>query len=71
MSQICCNKCGKEIKVMNEIPREDYILVHKKWGYFSEKDGKTQKFILCEACVEKLEKEFILPSTWSDTTEML
>lgn len=71
MKQSCCNKCGKEIKVINEIPHEDYILVQKQWGYFSKKDGKTQEFVLCEECVERVEQEFILPSAWRDTTEML
>ena len=71
MKQICCNKCGCEIKVVHEIPHEDYVLIRKEWGYFSKKDGKTQEFILCEKCVEKLEKDFLIPATWCDTTEML
>jgi len=71
MKQIHCNKCGNEIKMINEIPREDYILVRKEWGYFSKKDGKTQQFVLCEECVEKLECEFVRPAVGKDTTEML
>lgn len=71
MNRIYCNKCGHEIKVINEIPHEDYVVVSKEWGYFSNKDGKTQKFVLCEACVEKLEREFAIPAIWKDTTEML
>lgn len=71
MKRICCNKCGKEIKMVNEIPHEDYIFVRKEWGYFSEIDGKTQEFVLCETCTKGLEQEFVIPSKWSDTTEML
>ena len=71
MNQLSCNKCGHEIKFINEIPHEDYVLVYKQWGYFSRKDGKTQRFALCEECVERLEKEFVIPCKWSDTTELL
>ncbi len=71
VKKIYCNKCGKEIKQVNFVSFEDYIHVCKKWGYFSEVDGKTQEFVLCEACVKVLEKEFVIPSKWFDTTELL
>lgn len=71
MKQISCNKCGKEIKSVNGIPREDYIHIRKAWGYFSRMDGRTQEFCLCEECANRLEKEFVIPSKWCDTTEML
>ncbi len=71
MEQLYCNKCGKEIKVILNTPHEDFVLIRKNWGYFSKKDGRTQQFILCETCMEKLEREFQIPSMWSDTTELL
>lgn len=71
MKRIYCNRCGNEIKIISDIPHEDYVLVHKEWGYFSKKDGKTQEFVLCEECIEKLEREFAIPALWKDTTEML
>ena len=71
MKRIYCNKCGNEIKVINDIPHEDYLFVRKEWGYFSKKDGKTQEFTICESCVEKLEREFKIPAEWIETTEML
>lgn len=71
MQQIQCNKCGKLIKMKNGIAHEDYLLVHKEWGYFSKKDGRTQEFIMCEECVKKLEEEFAVPSHWKNTIEML
>ncbi len=67
----CCNKCGKEFGMENGICREDYIHIRKEWGYFSEKDGKTQEFLICEACVAIIEKEFVIPSHFEDTKEML
>lgn len=71
MRQIHCNKCGKEIGMKNGIAHEDYIFVRKEWGYFSTKDGKTQEFIMCENCMKKLEEDFVIPSLWEDTVEML
>ena len=71
MELIYCNKCGKTIKVRKDIPLEDFIQIRKSWGYFSKKDGKTQEFVLCEECVEWLEREFIRPSKVYETVEML
>lgn len=71
MEQIFCNACGKELKVCNGIPQEDFIHICKSWGYFSKKDGRTQEFIMCETCVERLEKEFALPIKQYETIEMI
>ncbi|MCI8507959.1 MAG: hypothetical protein HFJ06_05280 [Lachnospiraceae bacterium] len=71
MEKIFCNACGKELKVDNGIPKEDFIRICKSWGYFSKKDGITQEFTICEECVEKLEGEFILPFKQYETIEML
>lgn len=71
MRQIYCNRCGKEIEIKNEIAQEDYIFIRKEWGYFSKKDGKTQEFLMCENCIKKLEEDFVIPSRWEDTIEMV
>ena len=71
MELIYCNKCGRLIKTHNGIPVEDFIKTKKSWGYFSEKDGRTQEFVLCEDCVEWLEKEFFRPSRIYETVEMI
>ncbi len=68
---IYCNKCGRTIKMKNDIPLEDFVRVCKSWGYFSRKDGRTQEFVLCEDCVEWLEREFIKPSKVYETLELL
>lgn len=70
-NKIFCNKCGKEIKVENEIPKEDYISVTKPWGYFSKKDGKTYHFVLCEECSDALMADFAVPAEVSETLELL
>lgn len=71
MDNIICNKCGKKLIVENGIPKEDFIWVRKPWGYFSKKDGRVQEFVICEACVAQLEKEFVIPSKEYDATEMI
>lgn len=71
MDNIVCNKCGRILKAKNEIFHQDFIHVCKSWGYFSKRDGRTQEFIICEACVEKLEREFAVPSKEYETTEII
>lgn len=66
-----CNKCGREIKVENGIEKQDYLAVTKQWGYFSSKDGKSYKFIMCEECVDKLAESFVIPVEVTDITEYL
>ena len=70
MEQKVCNKCGKTLKV-NDIYREDYMEVVKNWGFFSNKDGKTYRFVVCEECCEELVKNFQIPVNISDTTELV
>lgn len=66
-----CNLCGKMLALRNGITCEDYVYVRKEWGYFSQKDGKTQIFRLCEECMGSLEKKFVIPSEIENTTELL
>lgn len=58
IEKIICNKCKKEIKVINGIPQEDMLSVEKRWGYFSNKDNEVHKFDLCESCYDELLKSF-------------
>lgn len=60
-NMIICNQCGKEIPVINGYPREGVFNVQFTWGYFSEKDGETHRFDLCESCYDKLVSSFLIP----------
>ena len=60
---IVCNKCGRVIPVVEGVPQEDVLTVDKRWGYFSEKDGETHRFDLCESCYDEWIKEFLIPVT--------
>ena len=70
IQNLVCNKCGKNIPVINEVPREDYISVNKEWGYFSEKDKTTYNFIMCEKCVDDLVADFVVPVVKKETIEL-
>lgn len=73
MNQIekCCNVCGKKIKEEAGIPREDYVVIEKHWGYFSEKDGEIHQIYLCEACYDQWIRTFERPPLIQETTEYL
>ena len=58
IAKIVCNKCGREIPVVEGVPREDVLEVEKHWGYFSRKDGRTDRFDLCEDCNDAFVKSF-------------
>jgi ribosomal-protein-alanine N-acetyltransferase len=69
--ELLCNKCGKVLRSERGIAYEDYIYIRKDWGYFSQKDGKTQCFLLCESCVEQIARDFAIPASLEDTKELL
>ncbi len=58
ISRIICNKCGREIPVIQGVAQEDVLTVEKRWGYFSEKDNRIDKFDLCEHCYDELVNDF-------------
>ncbi len=69
--KIICNCCKKQIKVENDIPREDYVDIEKKWGYFSRKDGLVERITVCEDCYEKWVSTFQLKPELRRRTELL
>ena len=62
IKKIICNKCGRQIKVVNGRPEEGVFSVDHTWGYFSEKDGERHSFDLCESCYDELLKTFLIPA---------
>lgn len=71
MKKICCNQCGRALKVENEILMEDAFQVKKEWGYFSDKDLRVDRFTLCEECYDKLVSGFAIPIETDGKTEVL
>ncbi|GAA0801479.1 hypothetical protein DWX43_24455 [Clostridium sp. AF19-22AC] len=62
VNKIICNKCGKEIPVINGRAEEGVFSVDYTWGYFSEKDGEKHSFDLCETCYDELLRSFMVPA---------
>lgn len=62
LTKIICNKCKKEIEVVNGIPQEEVLSIEKRWGYFSGKDNEVHKFDLCENCYDELLASFGIPA---------
>ncbi len=61
IQKIICNKCGKEIPVVNGFAREGVFCGVCDWGYFSRKDGEKHMFDLCEACYDEMVCSFQIP----------
>lgn len=59
--KIICNRCKKEIEVINDIPQEGVFSVENRWGYFSEKDNEIHRFDLCENCYDEWVRSFAIP----------
>lgn len=58
LKKIICNKCGREIPVLQGVPQEEVLSVEKRWGYFSRKDNQIHRFEICEDCYDELVESF-------------
>lgn len=68
--KLICNGCGRELKEENGILREDMFEGKKQWGYFSERDGEVDSFLLCEKCYQEMIKKFAVPPIVTEATEL-
>ena len=71
LDKIICNKCGRELNVEKQIPKEGVLSVRTAWGYFSKKDGQIHSFDLCEDCYDQWIKTFAVPVEKEEDTELL
>ena len=69
--KISCNKCGKTVKFIEGLLKEDFLEAVKDWGYFSKKDLQTHKFNLCEDCYDEIVSGFVIPVDITDKKEAL
>lgn len=60
--KVFCNKCGKEIPVVDGHTEEEVFSVDYRWGYFSGKDGERHRFDLCEDCYDEMLHAFRIPA---------
>ncbi len=68
---VICNCCGRKIMAENGILKEESIQIKHTFGYFSEKDGQTEEFDLCEECYYKITGKFCVPVKGRTETELL
>ncbi len=60
--KIICNKCGREIPVVNGRAEIGVFSTDFTWGYFSNKDGERHSFDLCEDCYDEMLSGFKIPA---------
>ena len=63
--------CGREIRMEKDMLQEGVLSVRQKWGYFSDKDGETHSFDLCEKCYDRLISQFKIPVMIKKETEFM
>ena len=66
-----CNKCGRTWNSDADLAKEGGCTVKIDWVYFSNKDGETHQFCLCEDCYDEMIKKFRIPVHVSERTELL
>ena len=71
LERAVCNCCGRELLVENGILKDGFCEVEIEWGYFSNKDGMRHSFDLCEACYDKIIKQFQIPVVETEEKEYL
>lgn len=69
--KLFCNCCGRELRLIEGVPGEGACRIHQEWGYFSDKDGETHEFILCEKCYDNMISKFVRPVKITERTEIL
>ncbi len=58
---IYCNKCSKEIPKKDKTHFSDFLEINKQWGYFSDSDGETHSFDICQDCYNEFISSFKIP----------
>lgn len=66
-----CNSCGRTFLIENGMPKEEIIEIEHVFGYFSDKDGEKYSFDLCEACYNRIIKEFAIQAEIQEVREFL
>ena len=66
-----CNSCGKSMFVENDMLKEGGFSTSFSWGYFSNKDGTTHSFDLCEKCYDEIVSKFVIPIDKEEYLELI
>ena len=71
LKRMICNACGKKLAVEQGIVLEGVINVDHTGYYFSENDGQTDHFDLCEECYDQMTAAFKIAVETEEQTEYL
>lgn len=71
LEKVICNKCKREIIAENGIIKEGVMNIKCDWDYFSNKDGQSHSFDLCEKCYDEIIKDFALKPAINDINEFV
>ena len=71
LGKVVCNLCGRELRLEQGILKEGVFSGDTRWGYFADRDGEHHRFDLCEACYERLIRQFKVPVSVEEETELL
>lgn len=71
LQQVICNRCEKKLFVENGILKDSAYEGKQSFGYFSERDGMTHRFDLCETCYNEWIRMFRIPVSETENTEMI
>ena len=71
LETVICNGCGKKLVVERGILREGGFSVNYPWDYFSEKDGEVHHWDLCEACYDRLIRQFRIAPEIEEAVEFI
>ena len=71
LESVWCNWCGKRLIVKDGILREGSAHFELTWDYFSEKDGEVHHWDLCEACYDRLIRQFRIAPEIEEAVEFI
>ncbi len=71
LQQVICNRCEKNLFVENGFLKDASYEGKQSFGYFSERDGMTHRFDLCEECYNEWICMFRIPVSETEDTEMI
>ena len=71
LTRLICNGCGRPIALRGGVPMEGVCAVRQSWGYQSEKDGEQDSFDLCEACYDRLIRQFRIAPEIEEAVEFI
>ena len=71
LKDVICNRCEKRLFVENGLLKDAAYEGKQVFGYFSEKDGVTHRFDLCETCYDEWIRMFRIPVSKTENTELI